>query len=394
MKNIDLTSFLENKTTVCKTNLCTGCGACSAICPCGCINIIDNLSSLNSIIGKGCVSCNLCHSICPQNNIVEFKETIRCFQGWSNSESTRYNSSSGGVAMELFRTALKLGYSVYSCRFEEGNFRICKIEKESDLLYFSGSKYVKSKMNLVFSKIKRDLLNNYVLFLGLPCQVAGLKKYVPNNLTKKLITVDLICHGTPSHKLLEMFINETGNCMSELDDIKFRRKNVSSDESFSYIGEKGIVDCYSLAFQHSLSFLESCYSCRYAKKDRVSDITLGDSWGTNLEGIEKGISLILCQTDAGLSLVEASNLVLNNIDYRNALVNNSQLSHPSVPHKNRFLFFNYLSQGLSFKSSVNRCLKKGAIRQNLKRIMIILKLLKPSYSYQISVRKKNKDDNY
>ena len=388
MKKIDLFSFVENKTTVCEMNLCTGCGACSAICPCGCINIVDNLVSLNSIIGKGCIACNLCHKICPQNNLVEFNETICCFQGWSSSEFTRYNSSSGGVAMELFRTAMKLGFCVYSCRFKEGDFCICKIETENDLLYFSGSKYVKSKMNMAFSDIKKDLFNNNVLFLGLPCQVAGLKKYIPNNLLKKLVTIDLVCHGTPSHKLLNMFIEETGNCMSQIDDIRFRQKSGFKNDSFFYISKKGVVDCYSLAFQHNLSFLKSCYSCQYAKKDRVSDITLGDSWGTNLEGIEKGISLILCQTNSGLSLITASNLVLNKIDYSNALTNNSQLLSPSNPHKNRELFFYLLAQGHSFVCSTNKCLKSSVLRQKLKKILISLRLLKPRYSYQISLRKK------
>ena len=39
-----------------------------------------------------------------------------------------------------------------------------------------------------------------VLFIGLPCQVGALKTVIKEN--DNLYTVDLICHGTPSPKLL------------------------------------------------------------------------------------------------------------------------------------------------------------------------------------------------
>ena len=52
-------------------------------------------------------------------------------------------------------------------------------------------------------------------------------------------------------------------------------------------------------FLNSTSYTENCYECKYAKTERISDLTLGDSWGSRLteDEIHKGVSLALCQTE-------------------------------------------------------------------------------------------------
>ena len=60
---------------------------------------------------------------------------------------------------------------------------------------------------------------------------------------------------------------------------------------------------------------------------RVSDITLGDSWGSNLDIQEqrKGISLILNQTQKGKELLEQSELELMDVELNRAIEHNHQL---------------------------------------------------------------------
>ena len=62
---------------------------------------------------------------------------------------------------------------------------------------------------------------------------------------------------------------------------------------------------------------------------RVSDITLGDSWGSNLDIQEqrKGISLILNQTQKGKELLEQSELELMDVELNRAIEHNHQLRH-------------------------------------------------------------------
>ena len=64
---------------------------------------------------------------------------------------------------------------------------------------------------------------------------------------------------------------------------------------------------------------------------RVSDITLGDSWGSeeDEETQKAGISLALCQTEKGKMLLEHSDLRLLDVDLKRAIEYNHQLRHPS-----------------------------------------------------------------
>ena len=63
----------------------------------------------------------------------------------------------------------------------------------------------------------------------------------------------------------------------------------------------------------------NCYSCKYANLKRVADLTIGDSWGSDLpEHIQKeGLSLLLCQTQKGRELLEKMQLNLLPVDMQN-----------------------------------------------------------------------------
>ena len=53
----------------------------------------------------------------------------------------------------------------------------------------------------MFSLVKADLkAGKPVLFIGTPCEVAGLKKYI-KRIPEDLYLVDLICHGVPSQQI-------------------------------------------------------------------------------------------------------------------------------------------------------------------------------------------------
>lgn len=75
------------------------------------------------------------------------------------------------------------------------------------------------------------------------------------------------------------------------------------------------MDAYSIAFLNSISCTKNCYSCNFTSAERVSDISLGDSWGTEFKIEEKnGISLILNQTEKGRELLSHSNLELRDVN--------------------------------------------------------------------------------
>lgn len=371
--------------TVCKENSCNGCMACINVCPKSCISIVDNISSLNAIIDTTkCIKCKRCEKVCPNNTMVKKVYPIEWKQGWA-TDDIRCNSTSGGVASEIVISFIESGGYVAACLFEKGNF-IFKLTNDLNLVRkFAGSKYVKSNPESIYKEIRNKLKTNKVLFIGLPCQVAGIKNYIKED--KNLYTIDLICHGTPSVKLLDIYLRENNINISELKDIKFRNKN---DMGLRVDGKRiklsRVTDAYLCTFLSSINYTENCYTCNYASIERISDITLGDSWGTKLKDeIRKGISLILIQSKKGLELINNSDLELYDVDLNNAISNNHQLSHPSIRTGKRDKFIQLIRDGRSYRFSAYKCLPAMMVKQNIKAVLITCKLLHEAGGYGIEV---------
>mgnify|MGYP006067420279 FL=1 len=365
--------------TVCELNKCAGCMACIDICPKGAIAIEDNLFAYNAVIDEEkCVDCNACHKVCQNNYPAKLISPIMWYQGWSEEPAIRKNCSSGGIATPVSKAFIEAGGVVCSCTFHNGKFIFEFAEKIEELKRFAGSKYVKSDPAGVYKSIKEYLKKRReVLFIGLPCQVSALKRYVGEQ-EDRLFTVDLICHGTPSPKLLEIFLNQYGSSLEKLQDIQFRVK-----AKFMIYGDykgvitNGVSDRYSIAFLNSLTYTENCYGCLYARKERVSDLTLGDSWGSELPADEqkKGVSLMLCQTEKGCRLLKIAGIHLEGVDIEKAIANNHQLSHPSTRPKRRSDFFKGLKKH-KFNSLVFWQFPKQCIRQDVKQALIRAKVIR------------------
>ncbi|WP_029323001.1 Coenzyme F420 hydrogenase/dehydrogenase, beta subunit C-terminal domain [Butyrivibrio sp. AE3004] len=365
--------------TVCELDKCAGCMACVDACPKEAITIQDSLVSYNAIIDeKKCVNCNMCRKVCQYNNPSTLRKPIEWHQGWAEDGQVRKNSSSGGAAITIAEYFLDLGGVVFACVFRDGKFIFDVARKKEELIKFAGSKYVKSNPIGAYKAVK-DLLviGEKVLFIGLPCQVSSMLNYVGEKLTSDLYTIDLICHGSPSPQILDIFLKQYKTKLSTFTDISFRIKA----KYMVYGNKKGIItngvsDRYSIAFINSLICTENCYSCRYAGIERVSDITLGDSWGSELpiQEQKKGISLVLCQTDKGKELLHNARLCLHPVDLKKAIDNNHQLRHPSIEHHRRKEFFKRLMNE-SFNVLVFKMLPKQCMRQDLKQLLLRLRVI-------------------
>lgn len=362
------------------------------ICPKNAITINDELTSLNAVIDtEKCISCNACHKVCQNNNNVKLNAPVSWNEGWINSADLRAESSSGGVAKALTLAFIKGGGYVCSCVYENGDFtfKIINDEKSADL--FTGSKYVKSNPRGIYKQIKGLLKENKVLFIGLPCQVAALKFFVGEGLQENLYTVDLICHGTPSVKILWQFLRENKVDLSAVEKIDFRAKaKFAVAENRRFLVTRGCLDRYTIAFLNMLSYTDNCYECKYARLERTSDITIGDSWGSRIgdNEMKKGVSLILSSTEKGNELLGKSDLVLNEVDLQNAIAHNHQLQSPSVAPKSRTKFFKLIKGGTSVKTAVFRSLPKACAKQKVKAILIKMKIIHAGGGYMISLSKK------
>lgn len=359
--------------TVCKQDLCNGCMACINVCNKGAISIKDTLDAYNAVIDeKKCVHCNRCMQICPRNSTLDFKKPQLWLQGWAKEKNIREKSSSGGYATAIMSAfAERDNCYVVSCVYSGGKFVFDVAESSKECGRFAGSKYIKSNPVDAYKLVKKLLNENKkVLFLGLPCQVAGIKNYVGKNLEENLYTIDLICHGTPSPELLKRYLRESYKKeLQNFKNITFRKKNnFDLHEEGVRLTPASIQDRYTIAFLDSLDYTKNCYSCEYARTERISDLSLGDSWATQLpqDEVQKGISLALCQTNKGRYLLDIADIVQFPVDIEASILANKQLQRPSVLPKQRAKFFKRLKKSLSFSDSVLLAYPQKCLKQDIK----------------------------
>ena len=307
------------------SDLCTGCMACVDACPKQCIQPVTRPDGFRyaEISDVDCVCCGKCFAVCPIETHSKNTGERHLYAAYAQNDKTRNNGSSGGVFELLARHFLSQGYVVCGAAFDGTVLRHRIIHSVEELLPLLKSKYVQSDTTGIYREIISLLKEGGRLFFcGTPCQVSALKNSVPENLQERLVTADIICHGVPSQKTFDRYIcaleeKENGKVRS----FSFRVKNnkYRHAHGFSYClekdGEEKTIDgiylqsSYYTAFKKYLFFRESCYTCRYATLDRVSDITLGDFWGIEKYPFpadsDKGVSMIISNTSVGEAAFEA-----------------------------------------------------------------------------------------
>ncbi len=295
---------------------CTGCAACLSICPVNAIRMVkDNEGFVYPEINeKVCIDCGKCSRVCPvgQNKVhIDEPET---YMAYSVDETVRKNSSSGGIFTLLAERVLEKDGIVVGCALTED----CRtahhviIENKSDLYRLRGSKYVQSMVEDTLNRVKTELKNGRrVLFSGTPCQIAGLKSFLDKTYNN-LLTVDVICHGTPSPLVWEKYVDfREKKANSKTNKVMFRNKVKGwKNYSLSFDFDNGSVysssitdDLYLKGFVLNYYLRPSCYNCSFKSQNYYSDITLADFWGINRifseENDDKGISLVLLHNSNG-----------------------------------------------------------------------------------------------
>lgn len=330
-------------------NKCTACYACQNICPKNCIEFnINEYGELLPIINEDhCSGCGSCVKVCPANNPRELQVPLKVYAAYSKKNENHLLGASGGVASVLSEEFLNFGGSVYGCEIKSDlSFKFSRIDTPQDVSRFRGSKYVHSIVDDCFSDVKDNLINGRkVLFIGLPCQVAGLKNFL-NVDYSNLITIDLICHGVPSLQTFIEYLKMEDIEIETISKITFRDKLDGFtikifDKHENLIGKFYLrSSLYYVGFIKSYIYRENCYYCPYAKQDRIGDLTLGDFWGLGttipFEGDKKnGINLVLINSLKGEKIWEnvQSNIICYERTLEEAVAGNEQLRHPAKKTK-------------------------------------------------------------
>lgn len=262
---------------------------------------------------------------------------MSCYAAWNPSAENRRGSASGGVATMLAQAVLAKGGVYFGTRWGK-DMKAQVAWTESDVEPFRGSRYVHSE----FSREARQALEEFlkagrtVLFVGTPCQVAGLKslRSYPG-----LICVDLLCHGTtePEHLAAEVkYLTDR-----HVTDIHFRegpRYRFSLWEGERCLHARDAVKSPFLwGYLSGLTLREACCRCPFATPERAGDITLGD-----FIGLPGNVSFVLTSSPAGEELLQSCGAVLEPHQLEERMAYRAGIAEPATPSPNRQKFLQYL----------------------------------------------------
>ena len=268
---------------------CSGCTACYAVCPQSAIEMkLDEEGFKYPRVDKNrCVECGLCNSVCPILNKRKIgEETTSGYIVQNKNDSIRLKSTSGAAVNAIAEYVISCGGVVFGCEFSDD--RVCRHTMAtdiSDLGKFQGSKYVQSELGDCFKSIKEQLdADKKVLFIGMPCQVAGLESYIKRN-KENLYLIDLACHGVPSPGVFKDFIQFLEHkYKGKISNFVFRDKTYgySATNIKVYFANGKTIDCrndiktFTRLMFKGITLRPSCYECAFKTKHRVSDITIFD----------------------------------------------------------------------------------------------------------------------
>jgi coenzyme F420-reducing hydrogenase beta subunit len=377
--------MMENILTDFESQNCCGCLACVETCPFGALHPSRDKYgfTIPAVDDTLCIGCGKCMQVCPYHNSFSSNKKPKTFAAVHRDDAVVLNSSSGGVFTALAEAVLSEGGVVYGATMDADflihHIRIGNIEAVDKL---RKSKYVQSSMIDVFQPIKEDLDRNIpVLFAGTPCQVASILSYVGEN-KPKLITVDVVCHGVPNQQLFSDYLKCLEEKEGKIHSYGFRSKQHRYDGMTwysSYTSDRGKrtfnwpEDSYNYLYMKGLIYRDSCYTCPFSKKERISDITLCDFWGwsnfhSDVFKSGEAVSGIIVSTDHGEKLINSlqDKLILVESRYEDLLQHNKSIyTHENSEAQNKRIqvLDDWTNNGYQY---VDKIFKKKHMKQILK----------------------------
>lgn len=300
---------------------CCGCWACYNACPKHCIEMKEDEEGFRypHVDKDKCIDCGLCEKVCPLLKPKMDDTLPESFVVQQKDTEVLRTSTSGGFFTAISKWAIEQGGVVFGAAFgEDMELRHSYAETLDGCKKFRGSKYVQSLIGDCYSQAKNFLAQGrVVVFSGTPCQISGLYHFLRGRKYDNLVTVDLVCRGTPSPLLLRKYLAYHSSLVgSKPVDYRSRDKyygyNYStatiwySDKEKEYYRGKD-SDMMLRFYFNDLCSRPSCYQCHFKTINRVSDITIFDCWdapSVSSKFSSKGATNVFVHTQHGQEVFE------------------------------------------------------------------------------------------
>lgn len=308
----------ELKNKIIEKDLCSLCGTCIGLCP---IATLSYDSKNERIINErnNCVYCGLCIKNCPgesfdykyMNKLVFMEDDSKInadvgfyqkiLRGHSLHEFVQKNCSSGGIATEIGLYMLEKGLVDYVIGItgEYPYYRVSAINDKEQLYQTMQSKYTFVPTN----EILRFILANKgkYLYVGLPCQVQGLRKACENNrvLSERIeLCVAIFCGFNMERDATDFLIYKSN--IKNIKKIEYRAVR-NGNTGFLIKGDQKefFISKHGYTILNTFYSRKRCWKC-YDLTGEFSDVSLGDAWEKG-----HGWSRIIIRTEKARCLIES-----------------------------------------------------------------------------------------
>ena len=384
---------------------CCGCTSCVQRCPKHCISLREDSEGFlyPQVDENACIGCGLCEKVCPILSPQDKITPVSVLAAKNRNEQERMDSSSGGVFLPLARKFIESGGVVFGAVYDEA-WEVHHVYTEiiEGVYPMMGSKYLQSRIENTYQKAAYFLKQGReVMFVGSPCQIAGLRGYLRHKDFPNLLAVDFVCHGVPSPGVWRRYLAETYsreetekqsrrqatagkntvlysslNLKSPIGDIKFRDKYESGWKKFRFVvrpksaskADKNSVlssaihdtNPFMRGFLTDIYLRPSCYACKCKKGASHSDLTIADFWGIDTVAPDfdddKGVGLVFVNTSKGNDHFSRLDMETFPSTLQVAIQHNGAFNGSTKAHPKRAKFFSLIAEGKTVEQAVAACL--------------------------------------
>lgn len=316
---------------------------------------------------------------------------------WDIRDDIVQDSSSGGLFSSIAERVLEYDGVVVGVGYGMDNKTLQHIiiRNKGDLYKIRKSKYYQSDSKDIYNNVLIELRKGKsVCFSGTACQNKALINYLNLNKvsTEKLLLVDVLCHGVTSSKVVNSYLEyyEQKN-HSLIQNYSFRTKEgkygwqdgngtrmkLVFKNNNTFINNK-LLDSFFMGFNNNIFLRESCYTCPFAGRERISDFTLADLWGIDDASLENICSLTQDQIKKrkwlGASLVLINTIKAKNffdslekikrfpITIDDFSKNNKALIEPNSRPSTRNAFFSRLNKNENYNKIIHSICRRQYLR--------------------------------
>ena len=368
---------------------CSGCGACTAICPADAIRIQLDKDGffVASVVEERCIHCARCAAVCQKFGVDTQTPQLTEGELWSAQSSiseTVRSCTSGGIAYELSKQAIAKGEMVCGVIYDYDTDRAktVLVETIEQLEEVKGSKYLQSNTAEAFQNllsIAQRSPERHFLVVGTPCQIYGLHKVLQQKkMRDRFLLIDLFCHGVPSYLVWDAYLRgiRRRNTKQKLSNLKFRDKKIGwhnfvlrLDFGNEVYQKSSEGDLFYHTFFDNILLGEACFQCPVRCTYSGADIRLGDFWGGRYQEREDGVSAVLLLTEQGRqALKECPNItLLQQCDVTECLKGQSVTSYPHLPLRQKV--FDVLREKDDLRKTIRFYRKKFPMKRRLKLVL-------------------------